>query len=355
MAINCTCDDTTGYRTLAQLRTGLFDRLGFADPMANVATRALSDLRNDLLIRLGNAALVGATLPPGMQNLLDSLINEAQQTLFRRLELDKGAVSLPARLTLDADVTTLDYVPVLNLATAMGLAHYGKTNAKAYFDMVEQYLADTIRRRPPNATALCTGFLQDAQRQIIRRYPALRMDRWFSWSLVEGERFYDLPDNDEQAEGADQCTKELDPLAIKWVGVTQGTTRYALRRGIPPQVLDYDTTSSWPSCYEIKQCIELWPAPAATEGTLRIRAGFKATAFAADADLPSIDDELVFLLALANAKAHFKQADAGDIVRQFEIHLQGIVAGGHGGMRYVPGERRGDLVYVEPKPSVPFA
>lgn len=355
MPINCSCDDTTGYRTLAQLRTGIFDRLGFVDPMANVATRSLSDLRDDLLIRLGNAAMVGATLPPGMATLLDSLINEAQQTLFRRLELDNGAATLPARMVADGDLTTLDYVPVLNLATALGKAHYGKSDAKAYFEITEKYLSDTLNRRPPNATALVTGFITDAQRQIVRRYPAVRMDRWFSWSLTAGERFYDLPANDEQAVGADQCTKVIDPLTIKWVGATHGTTRYPLRQGIPPQLLDYATTSGWPSYYEIKQCIEIWPAPAATEGTLRIRAGFVATPFAADSDLPSIDDELVFLLALANAKAHFKQPDAGNIIQQFEIHLQGVVAGSHGAARYIPGRRDGDMVYVEPVPSVPFA
>lgn len=353
MAVNCTCDDTTGYRTLAQLRTGLMDRLGFADPMANVATRSLSDLRNDLLIRAGNAALVGATLPPGEQYLLDSLINEAQQTLFRRLELDKGATALPARMTLDADVTTLDYVPVLNLATALLKSHYGKPDAKAYFEIVEQYLRDSANRRPPNATAVLTGILQDAQAQIIRRYPAVRMDRWFSWTLVAGERFYDLPDNDEQT-GVDPCTKQLDPLTIKWVGASRDTTWHPLRKGIPPHVLGYTQTNSWPTHYDIKQCIEIWPAPAASEGTLRIRAGFKPTAFTADADLPSIDDELVFLMALANAKAHYKQPDAGNVIQQFEVHLHGVVAGSHGAARYVPGARDADLIYTEPKPSVPF-
>lgn len=461
MAINCDCSDVTGYRTLAELRSAVLaglgfidpltspptktlaamrseviDRLGLADPMSAVSTRSLADLRVDVLIRAGNAALVGATLPPGTLAKLDSFINEAQQTLFRRLELDKGGELLPAVMSADTDKTTLDYVPVMHLAAALWKADNGGTDAKAHFEIVERYLADWANRRPPNieaqidaqlrqaqevvyrryeqaatgafalaalvadddvttvdyhpvqllalahmkqrakhedakllfeeyerymldqhkrmpanARGLATQFIKDAQRQVIRRYPAVRMDRWFSWALTAGERFYGLPDNDEQDAG---CTKQIDPLTIKWIGVTRDETRCELRRGIPPQVLDM-TTTGWPSHYEIKQCIELWPAPAATEGTLRIRAGFVATAFTADDDTPSVDDELVYLLALANAKAYWKQPDTDLVIRQFEVHLSGVVAGSHGPARYIPGRTQGDGVYVEPKPSVPFA
>lgn len=591
-------------KTLAALRTLVMDTLGLADPMANIATRSLEDLREDLLVRMGYSAIAGAGLPPGMETLLDSFINEAQQTLFRRLELDKGDTALPALMSAVSDVTTLDYVPVLNLATALALAHNNKPDAKAYFEITEKYLQDCAKRRPPNiaaaidarlieaqqtvyrrwemaksgaftlsafavdadsttldykpilllalaemkaqvgqsdakeamdeferymadqikrgvpgldtlvnnllieaqetvvrryewgedtydlsafaadadsttidykpvellatanaksyfkqddakvyheqferymadvltrsppgiddqinamlrqaqetvyrqyefaasgdsalnplaadddqttidyhpvqllalahmktrgkhedaklvmaeyegymgtlerqrpanAISFVTNALKDAQRQIIRRYPAVRMDRWFSWTLTEGERFYDFPDNDEQS-AAEPCAKLIDTLSIKWIGVTRDETRTELRRGVPPQVLDM-TTTGWPSHYEIKQCIELWPAPSATEGTLRIRAGFLASDFTEDTDRPSIDDELVYLFALANCKAFYKQPDAG--FAQFEVHLQGVVAGSHGPNRYIPGRSQGGGVYVEPRPTVPL-
>lgn len=463
MSINCSCDDATGYRTLAQLRTDLLARLGFSDPMANIATRTLLQLRTDLMVRLGYGVQAAAP-PPGMSDLLDSFVNEAQQTLFRRLELDKGTVSLPARMSANSDATTLDYMQVFNLALALAKSHYGKPDAKVYFEITEKYLSDQTRRRPPNIVAYLTGLLQDAQRQVITRYPALRMDRWFSWTLTTGERFYDLPDNLEGAALAApanlvadtslaggslddgnhgysyqitaineagetlpcpviqtdpvlsnagsvtltwdaernatgyrvygrtysgtltllaevttnsyfddgsatpgttqvpvanttiECSKEIDPLQIKWVGLTYGNERYPLHRGIPPQVLDYDQTNSRPTHYEIKQCIELWPTPADDNAILRMRAGFKPTAFTADGDLPSIDDELLFLYALANAKAHFKQPDAQIVFSEFEVHLAGVVAGGHGNNRYVPGvNMEVDYVYVQPKPLVPFA
>lgn len=481
MAENCNCTDATGYRTLAELRTELFDRLGFVDPMANIATRTLVLLRADIARRLGYAAQVAAgSYPPGMSDLIDGFINEAQQTLFRRLELDKGDVALPARMTVDADVTTLDYMMVFNLALALAKAHYGQQDAKVYFEVVERALSDVLNRRPPNATAICTNFITDAQRQIIRRYPAVRMDRWFSWSLVAGERFYDFDDDDgghvavptlteftgdfnltggilvkgttwtfrltyTNANGettgseilsvfidsdqvasthsislawtlpeVDEClppitsasvyvlspddgvtwvlqrtqtiddltytytgsvgpvglspytaipstnttgnptttAKVIDTLAIKWVGATNGTEWYPLREGIPPFVLGR-TQTGLPQYYNLRQCLEIWPAPAESTGTIQVRAGFNAVRFTADADLPSIDDELVFLYALSNAKAHFKQPDAQLIRQEFETHLMGVVAGSHAANRYVPG-RRSAGVYVEPVPTVPF-
>lgn len=212
-----------------------------------------------------------------------------------------------------------------------------------------------INSPPPGVADLLTSFLQDAQRSLIRRYPTLRTERWFSWSLTAGERFYDLPDNDEQTVDP-VCAKQIDPLQITWVGVQRGTVWQPMRRGIPPVVLGRTVTNSWPTHYDIRQCIEIWPAPAATEGTLRIRAHFRAEAFAADADKPTIDDQAVFLLALANAKAHYGKPDANNIVSQLEVYIQSLVAGTHGPARYIPGSNRdADMVYVEPKPSVPFA
>lgn len=354
MPINCDCSDTTGFRTMAQLRTELFTRLGFVDPLANVGTRTLAQLRADIARRSGMAAQVAAgSYPPGVSDLLDNFINEAEQTLFRRLELDKGSTALPTRMSADGAACTLDYMQVFNLALGLYKAHRGDADAKVYFEMVEKYLGDVANRRPPNATALCTNFLQDAQRQILRRAPGLRVDRWFSWSLVAGERFYDFDDNDElTADPA--CDKQIDQYAIHWVGVARaGSTSWTpLTRGIPPEVLG-NTTTGYPTRYELRQCIEVWPAPAASEGTLQIRAGFKLEPFAADGDTPTVDDHLVFLLALANAKAHWKQQDAKVYFDEFEVHLGNMIAGTHAGNTYLPGQRA-TLTYVEPVPTVPF-
>lgn len=351
----CACDDTTQNETLAQLRAKLIARLGFADALGAAPTRALSDLRTDMLRVLGYGAVV-ASPPPGIDEEMDVWLNEAQQTLFRRLELDEGATSPPARMAADSDTTTLDYQPVLNLALAMACQHRGKPEAKAYFDTFERYVGDVAARRPPGLVALLNQLLIEAQTTIFDRLgkAGVRTERWFTWDLTEGERFYDLDANTEQT--ADPaCTKLLDPSLITFVGVQRDTITERLVAGIPPAVLAQDITG-WPERYEVRQCIELWPAPAETRGQLIIKGHFQPTAFASDDDKTTIKSHVVYLLALANAKAHYKQPDTQSVMAQFEGELRAIVAGSHQTYRYIPGARRStSAVYVEPRPDVPFA
>ena len=71
---------------------------------------------------------------------------------------------------------------------------------------------------------------------------------------------------------------------------------------------------------------------------------------------PDFDDRLIFLLALANAKSHYGRQDAGNAMQEMEVYLHGLVAGSHQTRRYIPGtDMRADMIYVRPKPSVPFS
>lgn len=353
MPINCQCDDAPSYRTLAQLRTALMERMGFADPLGTPTTRTLAEIRTSMLYLLGYGAQV-ANPPPGVAESIREFINEAQQALFRRLELDKGSASAPARLVADANATTLDYQPVQTLAMAMFCAHKGKPEAKAYFEQHEKYVADVAARRPPGLEALLTGFLTEAQRTLLRRFPQLHTARWFSWPLTAGERFYDLTANAEKTDPT-PCAKSIDPLRILEVWAERDTQRYRLRSGIPSGLIAQDL-NGWPSHFEVRACIEVWPAPDDTDGFLRVKAHQLPAAFEADADVPMVDDHAVYLLALANGKAHYKQPDARDVMGQLEVYLQNLVAGTHGAARYIPGRtERPDVVYVPPVPSAPFA
>lgn len=202
---------------------------------------------------------------------------------------------------------------------------------------------------PPGMKELLNDFLISAQEELYRRYDVLRTERFFSWPLQVDVRLYDLPDN------AEACIKKLDPRKVTWVGVERDGTWETLREGIPPEMYSNDVTSR-PQRYEIRQCIEVWPVPEETNGSLVIKGRFGLEAFAADTDKTTIDSEPVFLLALANAKAHYGQGDANNYVAQLETMMQNFVAGSHHTARYVPGESGyGDAVYTLPKPTVPFA
>lgn len=344
---NCECEETSGYRTLAELRTALLARLGFADPIGSAEHRTLDAMRRDLLARLGYAAQISHP-PPGVLELLDSLINEAEQTLWRRLELDKGDDSLPPRLVEPTDETTLDAPMVFALALAAGKAHYGQSDARSYGETVERMLADWVQRRPPNVIAVLSSILQDAQEALYRRYNVLRTERIYRWPLQAGVSHYDLDGND------DECPRKLDSRKVTWVGVERDGAWRPLVCGIDPTMYSFDQ-QGWPSRYEIRQCIEVWPTPDVDEGYLRIKGHFGLEPFAADDDRTTIDDQLVFLLALANAKAHFRQPDGENYISQLETMIADLVAGSHQTRRYVPGTRRTESnAYAIPRPSEPF-
>lgn len=207
----------------------------------------------------------------------------------------------------------------------------------------------TAANPPPGVAQMLTYWLQDAQAMLYRRFTQLRTERFFSWPLVQGVRMYDLPDNQEV------CTKKLDPRKLTWVGIERDGVWVPLISSIPPELYSYNTTG-YPVRYEIRQCIEVWPTPDATLGNLIIKGHFGLEPFAADGDKTTIDSLPVFQVALANAKAHYRQPDANNYIQQMEALIRDLTAGLHGTRRYIPGRRvTEERVYIEPRPTVPFA
>lgn len=346
VSLNCECEDISGNRTRGQLLTDLLARLGFADPIATAERRTLGALRRDLMSRLGFSGQVDNP-PPGMLDLLDSIINESEQTLWRRLELDRGGEPLPARMTEPEDLCTLDAPMVFALALAGAKAHYQKPDAKLYIDTAERMLTDHLRRRPPGVMATLGAILTDAQEQLYRRYDVLRTERFFTWPIEVGVRLYDIPDN------AETCEKRLDPRKITWVGIDRDEIWTPLGCGITPELYSYNQAGT-PQRYEIRQCIELWPTPDETRGRLVIKGHFGLEPFTDDEHPTTIDDRAVFLLALANAKAQYQQ-DGSGAAAQLETLINGLVAGSHQTRRYIPGRpRHEDRTYSIPRTTEPF-
>lgn len=197
--------------------------------------------------------------------------------------------------------------------------------------MVRLGYAGQVNNPPPGMAALLNDFLQSSQRLLYMKYTELRTERFFTWTMEPGVRLYDLPNND------DECTKKLNALKLSWVGVEDLNGAWLpLISGIPPEFYTGITMNSIPERYEIRQCIEVFPPPDAAY-KLRIKGHFKLQAFTADADQTTIDSELVFLWALATAKAHYGQPDANNVVAMANDYLGRLVAGKHGTKRYIPG------------------
>lgn len=335
MNYNCTCDDGYPSKTLAEMVALVIGRLGFVTPKA-ATTRTLLSLRTSIARRLGFSAQM-AGLVPGTNELIDDFINEARQSIYRRYAYDAyGDLTLPLMVD-DDDDSVIDGEAVFLLALANAKSHHNQ-DAKPYYEQYGAYMDELLARSPLNLTAFVTGIVQEAQELLYQRYNVLRTERWFTWSMTTDERFYDLPENDEQtAEPA--CTKQIDPRKLSWVGVSQGDESWRpLIHGIDP-VCYRTSLSSIPSHYEVRQCIEVWPAPSDDTWKLRIKGHFGLGAFAADSDTTTIDWQAILLLATANAKAHYKQADAGNYAQQLTVYIGDLVAGSHQTARYFPGRR----------------
>ena len=276
---------------------------------------------------------------------------------------------------------------------------------------------------PPGTAALFNTFLQDAQDVLYRKYPALRTRRFFRWSLIQGERFYGLRENDENWATEEAAISIATPAVVTFDGgvapaddtqvffTTDGElptgltpyTRYyvvnsagatcelsltlggdsidtsgtqsgthtanlqpaascvfnfepykeiegawlidlngqwlPLAFGIPPTFYTTVEQPALPQRIEIRQCIEIYPAPQADGYQLYIKGHFGKAAFTADGDKPTMNGELVYLWALANALDYYGKPSAKSIAAQAQDVLGQLVAGTHTGKRYIPGTR----------------
>ena len=186
---------------------------------------------------------------------------------------------------------------------------------------------------PPGVAPLLNDFLTQAQDMLYRRYAVFRTERFFTWDLEPGVRFYGLGAN------SDDCVHGLDPRGVTWVGVSQGDDQWQpIGCGIDPAWYASHRTGR-PERYEIRQAIEVWPAPTDEGWQLRVKGRFGLQPFIEDHHNTTIDPEAVFLLALANAKADRGHPDAGNYVQQLQSYLGDLVAGSHQTRRYLPGAR----------------
>jgi hypothetical protein len=183
---------------------------------------------------------------------------------------------------------------------------------------------------PAGMKLLVNNKLRGAQNQLYRQHSEFRNKRMFAWQMEPNVRYYGLT-QDESACGA------LDPYSIDFVGFEDlNQAWYELINGISPLLYTRAQISTgWPTHYEIRQCIEIFPAPKAAY-TLWVKGRFGLGSFVNDSDVTTIDSEAVFLLALGMVKTHYGKPDAGSIMTQALNYTKYLVAGGHGTRRYVP-------------------
>lgn len=271
--------------------------------------------------------------------------------------------------------------------------HPEKTLAQLRTDqMVRLGFAAMTANPPPGMSLLLNSFLQDAQEQLYVRYDCLRTERWWGWQLQPGRRFYDTPidctkalnfrkisyaaisDNGGRAlqtwtastalaagvfvlptiqgdyeyevttAGTTAATEPVWPTTSGST-VINGSVTFTARaaasetwrpitQGINP--LDFGSPSpGWPTHFELREYLEVWPTPKTVQ-VLWIKGHLGLKRFTEDTDVPTIDTHPLFLFALANAKAHYRQPDANNYAQMSSRMLSELVASSHGLKRYHP-------------------
>lgn len=185
---------------------------------------------------------------------------------------------------------------------------------------------------PAGQAAEFNEYLFSAQKQLYLKFRAQRTERFFNWPMVPGQRYYGLADSEDTS-----CTLKLDPLGVTWVGFEDlNRAWYRLVEGIDPV---YYTRANinfgWPTRYEIRSCIEVFPAPQAAY-TLWIKGDIGLAPFASDSDRTTFDDEAVLLFAVANWKSAKGRQDADRCMGQATQRIQDLTARKHATKRYVP-------------------
>jgi hypothetical protein len=193
---------------------------------------------------------------------------------------------------------------------------------------------------PPGVTAKFNSIISSAQLYLYRRYDVLRTERFFTWPLTTGVRFYDLPNN------LSDCPVKLDPREVTWAGIEYKGLWYRIACGIPPELYSF-LAPRFPTRYEIRECIEVYPPPIDDLFQLQIKGRYAPAAMTADTDKCIIDDRIVFLQALSDAKADAGHPDAQRYSQEAELMIRGMVAGAHETRRYLPGGNR----FVERLPT----
>jgi hypothetical protein len=187
---------------------------------------------------------------------------------------------------------------------------------------------------PPGMSELLRDFLTEAQELVYSGYNGyFQHERWFTWSIVSGTRFYDFGDGADPEQ--EDCEKRLNPNMIQWVGVSEdGRSWQTLTRGINQLQYDHERVGR-PERYDLGSCIELWPEPDTNDYKLRVYGMIGLMPFTDDAHFTTIDQHMVFLRALTNAKAHYKQPDWQNYIEQERIRMGELVMATHTGKRYI--------------------
>lgn len=178
-------------------------------------------------------------------------------------------------------------------------------------------------------SGLLDSFLRNAQDQLCEQFDWRHLIKYDEKTTGVGQVLYDY---------ATDC----DPLRITEVAIWDGARWIPMKEGITFGMRSNSGSRTIPLHYERFTQFEVSPEPDAAY-TIRRYYVASPTRFTQDNDRASIDDALILLHAIANAKLHYKQADGQGYGNQMQAMMRQIKAKNRGKAVFQRGEP--DAVY----------
>lgn len=185
------------------------------------------------------------------------------------------------------------------------------------------------------------NFLYNAQVQLYWQFDWKKLTRWADIPVGTAQTLVDYP------LAVNGAPADANPERILKLAVLVNGIWIELEEGITPAHYSYSDRRYYPQRYERYAQLELWPQ-ADQAYTLRVWYVQQLGRFTEVDDRASLDDSLIFLHALVNAKQHYRQADGQIYANQLQALMSQMKSKGWGGRRF----RRGGVPDATPRPVV---
>jgi len=193
-----------------------------------------------------------------------------------------------------------------------------------------------------NNDIVIKSFLQESHEYVFGELEPPAQRRKTIIKLQAGSYLYDWHD--------DQNDDDIDPGRVLSLWVKVGTNLSdPLHMGVSEADRSYETLREQPRKYDtLDGQMEVWPVPDRAYDLI-VEYTAERARFERASDRPSVPDRLVFLYALATAKAQYGRADATAAATAFQNMLTREKSRQRGNRRYFAGdgnERSGEAAHV---------
>jgi hypothetical protein len=333
------------------------------EPGEGFPTYTLDQMQRRLLVRLGMAAM--PTPPPGTAETINTFLEDAQTELYRMYKCFRLKRWFTWQLQQgirfydwNADIeNTQMLIPAPSAPSASASTASGALAADTY-QYVYTYVNDNGESTPSppvSATLSAAGtitltFANAAGISAINVYryaatgpygetiPSFMATVNNALTYADNGSVTPIAQQPPSANGTSLCSKTLDPRQIDGVYISRGDNVWQpLFEGIPPTMYT-SKIQAIPQRYEVRQCIEIWPAPSDNTWQMRITGDFALRRFNQPLDVTTIDPHAIYLKALVDAAMHYGKTNVASATENsLGLYIKKLIAGTDANTRLWPG------------------